>query len=192
MSFMIHFEGSTRPYLGGEIRSIHSNASTQPVEQVIPAVTISSSLQTRVSGEYQKSADQKKADRHPVIRARDIMSSPVLTVLSTDLSSKLLTIFKQQRFRHIPVLNSTSQLVGIISDRDLLEQLDGSLPVSSIMSKQVLTTNPDTPIQEVVKTMLDERIDCIPLMEQGRIVGIITRGDILRAVMRNAPIELWT
>lgn len=111
-------------------------------------------------------------------------------------------MFVKYRHRHFPVVDEKSQLVGLVSDRDMLAD-DGSLegavePLTSkraiinIMSKQILTASERTTIHEICRVMYNQHIGALPITdEKANLLGIITRSDILRTMLQNGPIELW-
>ena len=135
--------------------------------------------------------------RKPVVIAEDIMSSPVHTLEQTLPLEEALNFFKQHRFRHVPIISSDKKLVGIVSDRDYL----GPLPIPSHKVRQIkecmitniLTARPQTEIRAIAEIMIARRIGCLPIVDQdAALVGILTRSDILRAIVNHAPLELWT
>ncbi len=102
---------------------------------------------------------------------------------------------RNRRIRHLPVVDG-ARLVGIITDRDVrtvqpspatsLEQREihyilERLKVAEVMSRNVITVRPDEPLAEAVRLMLESRIGGLPVVEQQRLVGILTEIDLLRA-----------
>jgi acetoin utilization protein AcuB len=88
------------------------------------------------------------------------------------------------KFRRIPVLED-GRLVGIVTDRDLREHagfLDRT-KVNAVMTEHVLTIGVETPLEEAAKLMLREKIGGLPVMEESKVVGIITASDILQAFL---------
>jgi len=146
---------------------------------------------------YTESFAEQKKQFQKIHYAREIMSSPVITVFENDLVGEAEKIFQDKRYRHIPVLNEQKQLVGIISDRDILQlQLKykeyADLLVREIMKKKILTSPPEMDIREIARVLLEERIGAmIILTTTGELAGLITRTDVLRAVVNRAPLELW-
>ena len=129
------------------------------------------------------------------------MRSPVLCVDLETTMPEINRIMTSKRYRHLPVIDNKKRPLGMISDRDVLRfnlkalqkdfQSDLS-PVSEVMTKEVLTAAPDAEIREVVRVMFDEKIGAIPITGgAGEVSGIITRSDILRALLDQGPIELW-
>jgi acetoin utilization protein AcuB len=96
-----------------------------------------------------------------------------------------------RRFRHVPVVGPDGQLVGILSDRDLLPAPNGGLAVSELMSSPVWTAAPESPLREVASLMFDRRVGALPILDEGALVGILTRSDILRSLLVEPPLDLW-
>ena len=101
----------------------------------------------------------------------------------------------EHRIRHVPVI-SADGLVGVISDRDVREALpspigpDGAaeyaaamdhIAVWKVMAEQVITVTPRTPLAQAAHLLADRKIGCLPVIEAGRLVGIVTETDVLRA-----------
>jgi len=138
-----------------------------------------------------------KKERKRVVVAADIMSSPVFTLTDEAMLEDAQVVFKKRRFRHIPILSADKKLVGILSDRDFIgaPPLDmlWEISIKDRMVTNILTARPQTEVREVADVMIGHRIGCLPIVdEQAKLVGIITRSDILRAIVNHAPIELWT
>jgi acetoin utilization protein AcuB len=104
-------------------------------------------------------------------------------------------LMAEHRIRHVPVI-SADGLVGVISDRDVREALpspigpDGAaeyaaamdhIAVWKVMAEQVITVTPRTPLAQAAHLLADRKIGCLPVIEAGRLVGIITETDVLRA-----------
>jgi CBS domain-containing protein len=91
-------------------------------------------------------------------------------------------------------------ILGIVSDRDLFalssqdETQASAQPdvVATIMTRSVITATADTNIREIARVLFEERIGCMPIVdEKDQVMDIITRSDILRALIKGAPIDLW-
>jgi CBS domain-containing membrane protein len=104
------------------------------------------------------------------------------------------------RIRHLPVLDDDGeQLVGIVSQRDLFRsalakalgygesaqrKLLDTFSVKEVMTTDVITTTPDTPLIEAARVLMEHKIGCLPVVENGRLVGILTEGDFVAMVGR--------
>lgn len=112
---------------------------------------------------------------------RDLMSSPVRTVPPDMPLSELASSLQEWGHTGVPVVREGT-LVGVISRRDLERaQREGrqSLPVSSCMAHQVRTVAPDAPLTEALEQMQTHNIGRLPVVEAERIVGILSREDLL-------------
>jgi len=123
-------------------------------------------------------------EKEVIILAAQVMSSPVET-LSPDLTiAQACEELMKHSFRHIPVTSEEGKVIGILSDRDLLIHInDEKKTVQDIMVKDVLCSKSDTNILIVARTIIEERVGCLPVVDQqGRLLGIITRSDLLRTL----------
>ena len=127
---------------------------------------------------------------------QDRMSSPVVTVTSETPFQDALKLMQDRGFRRLPVVDGKGKLVGIVSERDLLyaspspvtslsvweiTYLLSKLKVQEIMTKDVITTTADTPIEDAAHFMVAHKIGGLPVVnEQKRVVGIITETDIYK------------
>jgi CBS domain-containing membrane protein len=129
---------------------------------------------------------------------RDLMSSDVATLNVSDSLNLADDIMRLGRIRHMPVVSGDS-LVGILSQRDLfLAALSSGLhlrhsqerewlkkiPVREVMTKHVITVSPDTPIRTAVGLMIEKRIGCLPVVDGGRLAGLLSESDCLRYLAR--------
>lgn len=125
---------------------------------------------------------------------RDRMSSPAVTITPGTRFRDALKLMHDRQFRRLPVVNKKGKLVGIVSERDLLyaspsqatslsvwelHYLLSKIQVREIMSDDVITTTPDTPIEDAAHLMVDNKIGGLPVVgEDNRVVGVITETDI--------------
>jgi len=132
------------------------------------------------------------------MRVRELMQKRVVTLAvdaTLDLAEGLMRV---DRIRHIPVL-SGDRLVGIVSQRDLLRGVVSSVldhppsaetpwlarvAVRDVMVSEVFTVHPDASVASAVEMLLMQRIGCLPVVEEGRLVGILTETDCLRYLNR--------
>ena len=130
--------------------------------------------------------------RQPALLARQVMSSPVVTVRPEAPLAEALEIVRRHGFRHLPVVSAEGRLLGLLSDRYLLRSLPGDGQVREVMSERLLTAMPETEIREVARAMIAERVGCLPILDgQGTLAGIVTTTDLLRALVARAPLDLW-
>jgi len=124
-----------------------------------------------------------------------VMSARPVVVEPKAPLREVCRLMAEHRIRHVPVV-SADGLVGVISDRDVREALpspigpDGAaeyaaamdhIAVWKVMAEQVITVTPRTPLAQAAHLLADRKIGCLPVIEAGRLVGIVTETDVLRA-----------
>ncbi len=134
-------------------------------------------------------------DRYTV---RDWMTANPVTISPQTSLADAHRLMKQKKVRRLPVVED-GKLVGIVALSDILEAepsqattlsiyelnyLLAELKVEKIMKRPVITVTPDTTIREAANLMLTHKIGGLPVMEGGRLVGIITESDIFRMIVR--------
>lgn len=121
---------------------------------------------------------------HPALLAGDIMSTPVKTIgkdISMEEAGRIML-----RYGHtgMPVVEG-DKMVGVISRRDVdkarIHNL-GHAPVKGFMTTSVLAVTPDTPVSEVQHLMVEHDVGRLPVVSEGRLIGIVSRTDILRTL----------
>lgn len=126
---------------------------------------------------------------------RDLMTEEVYSVRPSEDLARLVDLMDDIHVRHVPVVDDDRVIVGLVSQRDLVrEVLHGSrdLPFSalrellqlkdvrSIMTTDVETVEPDTKIEDAGQIMLDNKLGCLPVVDGGRLVGILTEADFVK------------
>jgi acetoin utilization protein AcuB len=128
---------------------------------------------------------------------RDRMSSPPVTIASDTSFQDALRLMNDHGFRRLPVVNKKGKLIGIVSERDLLyaspspatslsvweiTYLLSEIRIRDIMTTEVITTTPDTPIEDAAHLMADHKIGGLPVVDENeRVVGVITETDIFKS-----------
>lgn len=127
---------------------------------------------------------------------RSKMTPNVITAAPTTTLADALSLTRGNRIRHLPIMEK-DQLVGLVTDRDLrlamppvwasdadhneLRDAMHTRTVAEVMVKNIITTTPDTPIEEAARSLYEHRIGCLPVMQDDEVIGIITETDVLRA-----------
>ncbi len=146
--------------------------------------------------EYQQ-VEEGSGERHRARIAEDVMTRRPFVLPTHAPLSEARALFRRHGFRHVPVVGADGAIAGLLSERDLLRRdadpsASGAATVADLAAAEVLTATPDTSLREIAATMLERRVGSLPVVDaQHRPVGIITRADILRAVVQRAPLELW-
>jgi CBS domain-containing protein len=140
---------------------------------------------------------------------RDVMVAPVITVEPSETVQQVAKLFLEKQISAVPVLDSNGKLVGIISEGDLLHRVEAGTErhrswwlraliesdtlaaeyvkshgrkVSDVMTRDVITTSPQAPLHEVAALMEKNAIRRLPVLENGQLVGIVSRANLLQAV----------
>lgn len=122
-----------------------------------------------------------------MLKARDIMSKKVLTI-SLDANLKdAIELLVANEISGLPVVDKQEKLVGIITEKDLINfAFSGNLnntKVSEAMSREVTSFSADTDIYAIAIAISQHNIRRVPITESGKVVGIISRRDVIRAAL---------
>lgn len=130
-----------------------------------------------------------------MIVAKRMMRNPV-SVDENDSMKKAMDLLKERDIRHLPVLKDGEKLVGIVTERDIKQAspspataleireiyyLLDKVKVKQIMTRRPYTISSTAPIEEAALIMREKRIGCLPVVDGGKLVGILTETDILDA-----------
>ena len=126
-----------------------------------------------------------------MVTVRQLLGRKGQDVWSIDVEEPVLEAIQLMADKHVGALPVTrnGELVGVISERDyarkviLLGRSSAETPVWQIMSSPVVTVGPDQDVRQCMQLMTHRRIRHLPVVEQGRMVGVISIGDLVRAVI---------
>ena len=127
---------------------------------------------------------------------RDIMRSPVVAITPETTLQDAYQTMREKGIRHLPVLEN-EKLVGIITDRDLRLATSALAPtpfppgsrVSAVMCRTPMTADAMDPVEDAARIMWEQKIGCLPVMNDGQLIGIITNIDLLDALMRMTGVD---
>ncbi len=141
-------------------------------------------------------------ERGPLYHAVQIMQPRVITVRSDDEVTHAWRTLVDHQIRQAPVLDASLNLVGIVSERNLLTALnveEGQVRdvllrrVRDVMTTPVVAASPLTDIRRIARVMLDRDVDGVPIVsDAGVLLGFVSRSDILRAVVTDPPLSVWS
>jgi acetoin utilization protein AcuB len=134
------------------------------------------------------------------MRVSDLMSRDVVTIKDSDSCLEAVRRMARARIRHLPVVNGQGRLVGVVTDRNLrhhlfsprvfetigtvrVESLLKTVPVSDVMSAPVVTASTFDSLDDAARVMRQERVGSLPVVAEGRVVGILTETDMLRRIV---------
>lgn len=130
------------------------------------------------------------------MRVKDRMRRSLVSVAQSDTLDHALTTLKRFNIRHLPVVKG-DHVVGIVSDRDVkkaapspfdyptaeeFRAFTSAVSIKDIMTKAVITVAPLTPIEEAASLMSQKRIGALPVVQEGRLVGMLTETDVLGVI----------
>ena len=125
------------------------------------------------------------------MNVQDLMWAHVITAESGSLASHAGIRMTVNKLSGLPVVDSENTLMGIVTEFDLIRALraDRDLAVTSVdelMTKEVISVDPSTSFDEVMEILERERILRVPVVADGRLVGVVSRSDVLEAALRGA------
>jgi len=129
------------------------------------------------------------------MKARDVMTSPVIVVRPGTPAREAAALLCAHGFAGVPVVDAERRLIGMATEADLVRGRippEGWVvddladpPVDAVMTPEPVASGPDDDLADVVALMLDTGTPSVPVVDGGRLVGIVTRRDVLRAVARH-------
>lgn len=122
--------------------------------------------------------------------AKDIMTKDVITVSPTTTVKNLAQILMQNQISGAPVADKKGKILGVVSEADIVAK-KGKL-VKDIMSKNVVGVTDDTPVEKIAGVMTTHKINRLPVMREEKLVGIVSRADIVGAIAMGKHIALHT
>ena len=145
------------------------------------------------------------------MKVKDVMTGQPITIEADALVGAALALMRTRHVRHLPVVDGAETLVGIVTDRDLrhaalapaldeylsvpdhrrLHQLSETLinlRVKDVMTWSVVTTGPEAPLTYAALVMFESRVGSLPVLEHGRLVGMLTEQDVLKALLLGGKI----
>ena len=144
------------------------------------------------------------------MKARDVMTLAVFTAKPTMSVKDVARLFMEQRISAVPVVDDQGKIVGIVSEGDLVHRSEISTErrhpwwldlmagdevlaaeeyikahakrVADIMTRNVITAEPDTPLQEIAETLQKYSVKRLPIVRNGQLVGIVSRANLVQAI----------
>jgi CBS domain-containing protein/gamma-glutamylcysteine synthetase len=149
------------------------------------AATVQRQQTGRPVAEWERARlDEAEASRHNYLRVEQYMTTDLFTVQVDDPVEMVASLMSWERIRHVPVEDKDHQLVGLVTYRAVLRFLasGGAIhdtPIADIMKTDVMTVGVETETVEAIRLMRRYRIGCLPVIQDGRLVGIITEEDFM-------------
>ena len=136
------------------------------------------------------------------MKAKDIMTTPVIQVTRTASLKELAGLLIDNDISGVPVVDESGDLVGIVTEADVVPlqadpdprrhlipvaRREGPVPETAgqVMTPEVITVTPDADVTDIVRLMLDHRVKRVPVVEGTRVVGMLSRRDVLKVLARS-------
>lgn len=197
------------------VRAVTRTRGIEPLNpQVMPPATPAGAAPHGAAPAGQRSplaayaqAAAAHATRHPLSRVADVMSRGVITVPASMPVLEAWQLLAEQGVGQAPVVDARHWLVGLLTRADLLQPdklpLPGAnslvwrallnQPVAEVMWTPVPAVGEDVNLRRVARVLLDTHLPGLPVVsEDGAVTGFVSRTDILRAVVHDPPLDLWS
>jgi CBS domain-containing protein len=123
---------------------------------------------------------------HNYLRVEQFMTTDLFTVHADESVQTVAHLMDWERIRHVLVEDEASRLTGLVSMRQVLRAMSkdpagaAALPVGSVMRTDLMTVTPETRTVDAIRAMAENRIGCLPVLKEGKLVGIVTESDFMQ------------
>jgi CBS domain-containing protein len=154
------------------------------------AATVNRQLPGRPVSEWERARlDEAETSHHNYLRVDQYVTTDLFTVQADDPIEMVANLMSWERIRHVPVEDKDHRLVGLVTFRAVLRFLTGGgslrdTPVSEIMKTEVTTVGLESATIDAVRLLRRLRIGCLPVVQDGRLVGILTEEDFMNIASR--------
>jgi CBS domain-containing protein len=122
--------------------------------------------------------------------AKDIMTRDIITVTPTMTVKKLAMTLIKNQISGAPVSAKNGKIVGVVSEADIVAKRGKD--VKAIMSKKIISVKEETPVEQIAQLMTTHKIKRLPVMRDDKVVGIVSRADIVSAIALGKHVALHT
>ncbi|GAB6176530.1 CBS domain-containing protein [Desulfobaculum senezii] len=134
-----------------------------------------------------------------MLKVKDLMTQDVFTLREMDTIKTARSMMSLARIRHIPIVSDDMEFKGLLTHRDILsatlsqfaevdrktqDEIDAGIPIREIMRTDVTAVIPETPLQDAAEVLLHHKYGCLPVVDEDKLVGIITEADFLQMTIR--------
>ena len=134
-----------------------------------------------------------------MLNVSDLMTKEVFSLNESDTLRTARSMMSLARIRHIPIVDENSAFVGLLTHRDILsatvsrfaevdedvqDEIDAGIPVSEIMRTDVTSVSPEMVLKDAAQILLNHKYGCLPVLDEQKLVGILTEADFLKLTIR--------
>jgi len=165
--------------------ALKDKASPGERSNALVAATVQRQATGRPVAEWERARlDEAESSRHNYLRVDQYMTTDIFTVQADDPVEMVANMMIWERIRHVPVEDKDHQLVGLVTYRAVMRFLAGGgsssdTSIGDIMKAEVMTVSPDTETVEAIRLLRRFRIGCLPVIQDGKLVGILTEEDFM-------------
>jgi len=178
--------------------SLRDRATPGERANALVAATVQRQLTGRPVSEWERARlDEASGAQHNFERVDQYMRTDLFTIQAEDPVQVVIHLMIWERIRYVPVEDKDHRLLGLVTHRAVLRLLasGGSgthTPVSAIMRKDLTTVTPDTPTVDAIRLMRRYKIGCLPVINDERLVGLVTEDDFLEVASKLLEEQLGT
>lgn len=133
-----------------------------------------------------------------MLKVKDIMTDEVFVLHATQTLELVRSLMRIKHVRHVPIVEPDNTFVGLMTHRDLLAQtishlaevddeeqeyLDRHIHIMNIMKRDVITAEPEMDVCKAIGLLLEHKYGCLPVLEDGKLVGIVTEADFMKLTL---------
>ncbi|MDQ3368090.1 MAG: CBS domain-containing protein [Myxococcota bacterium] len=178
--------------------SLRDRATSAERANALVAATAQRQLTGRPVSEWERARlDEANTSKGTYARVENYMTTDLFTVQADDPIEMVANLMIWERIRHVPIEDEDHRLIGIVTHRAVLRfVLSGGstlrTPIADIMKRDVTTVGPDTPTIEALRLMRKLRVGCLPVVQDDRLIGIITEEDFMEIASKMLEHQLGT
>lgn len=165
--------------------SLRDRATPAERANALVAATAQRQLTGRPVSEWERARlDEANTSKGNYARVENYMTTDLYTVQADDAIEMVANLMIWERIRHVPVEDQDHRLLGVVTHRAVLRFVLGGgstlrTPISEIMKREVTTVGPETPTIEALRLMRKLRVGCLPVVQNDRLIGIVTEEDFM-------------
>ncbi|MBA3540640.1 MAG: CBS domain-containing protein [Deltaproteobacteria bacterium] len=176
--------------------SLRDRSTPSERSNALVAATVARQQTNRPVSEWERARlDEANTSRGNYLRVEQYMTTDLFTVQEDDAVEMVANLMIWERIRHVPVEDKDHKLVGVLTHRAVLRfVMGGGSPrrtaVSEIMKRDVTTVSPETTTVEALRLMRRLRVGCLPVLQDDRLVGIVTEEDFMEIASKMLESQL--
>ena len=132
-------------------------------------------------------ASEKLYKQKTVVLARELMNRQLVTLRENLSVEEAWEHIKKHKIQYFPIVNAEGKLLGILSDRDILREMQAKKvkTLKEMTAEMTLCAEPDTELSELIQVFSEQKLEVIPIVdEKQKVVGILTQNDLLQTMLK--------